>query len=54
VRRYNPPREIEVPEGSGNDIKRFRRPFLRGRDYIKAIRYLIGYLKRKEEKGDFK
>jgi hypothetical protein len=54
VRRYNPPREEEVPEGSGNDIKRFKKPFFRGRDYVKAIRYLIGYLKRKEEKGDYK
>ena len=38
----------------GNDIKNFPKPFIRGRDYIKAIKYLIGYLERKEEKGDYK
>lgn len=54
VRRYNPPKSEEQPEGSGNDIKTFEKPFVRNRDYIKGIKYLIGYLKRKEERGDFK
>jgi hypothetical protein len=54
VRRYNPPKSKEFPEGSGNDIKVFKKPFVKGRDYIKGLKYLIGYLKRKESKGDFK
>lgn len=54
VRRYNPPKSAEQPEGSGNDIKKFTKPFVRGRDYIKGIKYLIGYLERKEERGDYK
>lgn len=54
VRRYNPPRGEEVPEGSGNEIKVFPKPFIRWKDYIKALRYLIKYLERKEERGDFK
>jgi hypothetical protein len=54
VRRYNPPREEETPEGSGNEIKQFDKPFIRAKDYVKGLRYLIGYLKRKEEKGDYK
>ena len=40
VRRYNPPKSPEVPEGSGN--------------YIKGIQYLLDYLDRKEDRGDYK
>ena len=54
VRRYNPIKGEEVPEGSGNDIKKFDRPFLNSRDYRKALRYLWQYLLRKQEKGDFR
>ena len=54
VRRYNPPRGDETPEGSGNVIKKFKRPFMKSRDYIRGLRYLIDYLERKEEEGDFK
>jgi hypothetical protein len=54
VRRYNPPRSPEVPEGSGNDIKVFKKPFVKSRDYLRGLRYLISYLERKEERGDYK
>lgn len=54
VRRYNPIKGEEVPEGSGNDIKKFDTPFLKSRDYKKALRYLWQYLLRKQEKGDFR
>lgn len=54
VRRYNPIKSEEVPEGSGNDIKKFDRPFRSAGDYKKALRYLWQYIKRKEQKGDFR
>jgi hypothetical protein len=54
VRRYNPIKSDEVPEGNGNDLKKFNRPFRTYRDYIKGLDYLWQYLKRKEEKKDFR
>lgn len=56
VRRYNPPKDDnnELPEGSGNDLKRFPSKFQRSRDYKKALIYLYGYLLRKQERGDFR
>ena len=54
VRRYNPERSKEIPEGSGNDIKVFPKPFERPRDYIKALRYLFQYLRRKEIEKNFR
>ena len=54
VRRYNPIKSKEVPEGSGNDIKKFNSPFKTGKDYVKALNYLWQYLKRKEAKKDFR
>lgn len=54
VRRYNPERSKEIPEGSGNDIKVFNKPFERPRDYIKALRYLFQYLRRKEIEKNFR
>ena len=54
VRRYNPIKSEETPEGNGNDIKRFNKPFKSGKDYIKALNYLWQYLKRKAEKKDFR
>ncbi len=54
VRRYNPIKGKEVPEGHGNDIKKFPMPFKKSTDYTKALNYLWQYLKRKEEKGDFR
>ena len=54
VRRYNPIKSDEIPEGSGNDLKKFNRPFRTYRDYIRGLDYLWQYLKRKEEKKDFR
>lgn len=54
VRRYNPEKSADVPEGDGNDIKRFHSPFATGKDYIKALNYLWQYLKRKESKKDYR
>lgn len=54
VRRYNPIKSNEIPEGEGNDIKKFPFPFKSGRDYIKALNYLWQYLKRKEAKKDYR
>lgn len=54
VRRYNPLKSPEVPEGSGNDIKKFAKPFWSGQDYVKALNYLWQYLKRKEQNKDFR
>jgi hypothetical protein len=54
VRRYNPIKSEETPEGEGNDIKKFPQPFKSGRDYIKALNYLWQYLKRKESQKNFR
>lgn len=54
VRRYNPPISDEAPEGSGNDIKVFPEPFVRPRDYKRALRYLFQYLRRKQIRGDYR
>jgi hypothetical protein len=58
VRRYNPVRNRKNPgemdEGNGNDIKDFGKPFKRTTDYNKGLKYLLQYLKRKEEKGDYR
>lgn len=54
VRRYNPIRSEETPEGSGNDIKKFLEPFKNIADYKKGLNYLWQYLKRKEAKGDYR
>jgi hypothetical protein len=54
VRRYNPPKSPEVPEGSGNDLIVFDKPFYKPKDYIKGIQYLLDYLDRKEDRDDYK
>ena len=54
VRRYNPIKSDDTPEGSGNDIKKFLDPFKTTADYKKGLNYLWQYLKRKEEKGDYR
>jgi hypothetical protein len=54
VRRYNPIKSAEIPEGEGNDIKKFPQPFKSGKDYIKALNYLWQYLKRKESQKNFR
>jgi hypothetical protein len=54
VRRYNPIKSAETPEGEGNDIKKFPQPFKSGRDYIRALNYLWQYLKRKESQKNFR
>lgn len=54
VRRYNPVKSKDVPEGNGNDIKKFGEPFKTASDYKKGIKYLYNYLERKEERGDYR
>ena len=54
VRRYNPIISDEIPEGGGNDIRRFPKPFRGVKEYSKALRYLFNYLRRKELRGDFR
>lgn len=54
VRRYNPKKSKDTPEGYGNDIKNFHTPFKTSREYIKALRYLWQYLRRKESNKDFR
>lgn len=58
VRRYNPVKDKKNPDeldqGNGNDIKRFNKPFTKVTDYAKGLKYLWQYLKRKEEKGDYR
>jgi len=53
IRRYNPIKGEETPEGSGNDLKKFR-PFLNAKDYLKGVKWLKAYLTRKETRGDFR
>lgn len=53
IRRYNPIKSDETPEGNGNDLIRFK-PFRTEKDYRKGLKYLREYLVRKEEKGDFR
>lgn len=58
VRRYNPVKDRKNPneldEGNGNDLRDFGKPFKRATDYVKGLKYLLQYLKRKEEKGDYR
>ena len=58
VRRYNPVRDTKSPDdidqGNGNVIKDFMKPFKKATDYGKGLRYLWQYIKRKEEKGDYR
>jgi hypothetical protein len=54
IRRYNPIKSEDVPEGNGNDIKKFKDPFRTSKDYIKGIKFLYEYLKRKEDRGDYR
>lgn len=54
VRRYNPIKSEEIPEGDGNDIKKFPAPFKSGREYVKALNYLWQYLKRKESQKNYR
>lgn len=58
VRRYNPVKKRDNPseldEGNGNDIRNFGKPFKKVTDYAKGLKYLWQYLKRKEEKGDYR
>ena len=54
VRRYNPIKSEDIPQGNGNDIKKFIEPFEKPKDYIKGLNYLWQYLKRKEANKDFR
>ena len=54
VRRYNPVISDEIPQGNGNDIRRFPKPFKTAKEYSKALRYLFNYLRRKELRGDYR
>ena len=54
VRRYNPRKGDETPEGSGNDIKKFYKPFKSTKDYSKALKYLHHYLVRKQKRHDYR
>lgn len=54
VRRYNPIKSDAVPQGNGNDIKKFPIPFKKSSDYKKALNYLWQYIKRKQENEDFR
>jgi hypothetical protein len=54
IRRYNPVKSDDVPEGNGNDIKRFTLPFKTTKDYIKGLKYLYEYIKRKEQRKDYR
>jgi hypothetical protein len=54
VRRYNPIKSDDVPQGNGNDIKKYIIPFRKSSDYKKALDYLWQYIKRKEDNEDFR
>jgi hypothetical protein len=54
VRRYNPVDSDEIPQGQGNTIRTYPRPFRDSREYRKALRYLFNYLRRKELKKDYR
>jgi len=54
VRRYNPIKSDDVPQGNGNDIKKYAIPFGKSSDYKKALNYLWQYIKRKEDNEDFR
>lgn len=54
VRRYNPVDSDEIPQGQGNTIRNYPRPFRDSREYRKALRYLFNYLRRKELKKDYR
>jgi hypothetical protein len=58
VRRYNPIKSEDNPgermEGNGNDIKDFGKPFRRPSEYAKGLRYLWQYIKRKQERGNYR
>lgn len=54
VRRYNPVKSSDIPEGQGNSIRNYPSPFKNSREYKKALRYLFNYLRRKELKQDYR
>jgi hypothetical protein len=54
VRRYNPIKSDETPEGQGNTIRTYPSPFRNGKEYKKALRYLFNYLRRKELRKDYR
>jgi hypothetical protein len=54
VRRYNPIESSETPEGQGNTIRNYPRPFRNSKEYKKALRYLFNYLRRKELREDYR
>ena len=54
VRRYNPVKSEDIPEGNGNDIKNFGAPFNTTSDYKRGIKYLYDYIERKEKRGDYR
>jgi hypothetical protein len=54
VRRYNPIKSDEIPEGQGNTIRTFPSPFRNSKEYKKALRYLFNYLRRKELRKDYR
>lgn len=58
VRRYNPVIDRDNPkemlEGNGNIIRDFGKPFKNSDEYIKGLKYLWQYIKRKEETGNYR
>jgi len=54
VRRYNPDKSKEIPQGSGNDLINFGIPFRSSREYSKGLKYLKSYIERKEERKDYR
>jgi len=54
VRRYNPTEDNEIVQGQGNTIRRYPAAFRNSKEYLKALRYLFNYLRRKELKQDYR
>lgn len=54
VRRYNPTDDNELVQGQGNTIRRYPDAFRNSKEYLKALRYLFNYLRRKELKQDYR
>ena len=54
IRRYNPDKSKEIPQGSGNDLINFGKPFRSSREYAKGLKYLKSYIERKEERKDYR
>jgi hypothetical protein len=53
IRRYNPPDDSSIPAGSGNVLYKYPK-FKDEKEYRKGLLFLWQYLRRKENRGNYR